>query len=71
MSDRAFITIMHRNWHLVPYSQLVELLGWSQEPLAYTLLEDNFLFHKLGASKPDCEPVRHRPADDAVHHRGR
>lgn len=68
-SDRAFITIMHRNWHLLPYSQLVELLGWSQERLAFTLLEDNFLFHKLGALKPDCEPVRHRPADDAVRQR--
>jgi len=69
MSDRAFITIMHRNWHLLPYPQLVELLGWSQERLAFTLLEDNFLFHKLGASKPSCEPVRHRPADEAVRQR--
>jgi hypothetical protein len=67
--ERSFITIMHHNWHLLPYSQLLELLGWSKARLAVTLLEDTFLFHKFGALKPDCQPVRHRPADEEIRRR--
>jgi hypothetical protein len=51
---RSYITIIKRNWHLLPYSQLLELLGWSAEELAYTLREDDFLYIKLGGLKPNC-----------------
>lgn len=55
---RGYITVLRRNWHLLPYDQLVALLGQSREQLRYNLLEDDFLFHKLGSMKPKCEPLK-------------
>jgi len=63
---RSYITIIRRNWHLLPYEQLLELLGWTPEQLAYTLREDDFLWIKLGSHKPACPPLR-LPESDAVH----
>src|SRR5687768_11864203 len=40
---RSHITVIRRNWHLLPYPQLLELLGWTAEELAYALREDDFL----------------------------
>lgn len=57
---RNYITIIRSNWHLLPYEQLAELLGWDIERLAYTLREDDFLFIKLGEAKPECTPVYYR-----------
>ncbi len=62
MRQRGFITLVRRNWHLLPYNQLLELLEMSSEELAYALREDDFLFYKLGGLKPKCEPlVYHEP----------
>lgn len=58
---RSYITVIRRNWHLLPYSQLLQLLGWSEEQMAFTLREDDFLYIKLGSHKPRCEPLRYRP----------
>ncbi len=55
---RGYITVIKRNWHLLPYVQLLELLGWSAAELAYTLREDDFLWIKLGSLKPKCAPLR-------------
>jgi len=41
---RCYITIIRRNWHLLPYEQLLQLLGWDEAQLAYTLREDDFLW---------------------------
>ena len=54
---RSYITVIRRNWHLLPYEQLLDLLGWDAAHLAYILKEDDFLWHKLGAFKPECAPV--------------
>ena len=27
--ERGYITIIRRNWHLLPYEQLLQLLGWN------------------------------------------
>lgn len=56
---RSYITVIRRNWHLLPYEQLLDLLGWDAEHLAYTLKEDDFLWHKLGMFKPACLPVHY------------
>ncbi len=58
---RGYITIVRRNWHLVPYEQLLTLLDKSAEELAYALREDDFLFIKLGNLKPKCDPLRYAP----------
>jgi hypothetical protein len=60
---RSYITVIKRNWHLLPYEQLLHLLNWTAEELAYTLREDDFLFVKLGNLKPRCAPLRFEPLD--------
>ena len=68
---RSYITVIKRNWHLLPYEQLLELLGWTAEQLAFTLREDDFLFIKLGNLKPDCEPLCYQPPDEKTLQRER
>jgi hypothetical protein len=58
---RNYLTVIRRNWHLLPYEQLLELLGWTEEELAFTLREDDFLYVKLGLLKPACQPVYYSP----------
>jgi hypothetical protein len=62
---RCYITVIKRNWHLLSYEQLLALLDWTPEELAFALREDDFLFVKLGNLKPACEPLRFTPSDDA------
>src|SRR5690606_25730520 len=66
---RGYITLIRRNWHLLPYEQLLELLEWTPERLDFALREDDFLWVKLGRLKPQCEPLRFRPPDEATRHR--
>lgn len=68
---RSRLTVIKRNWHLLPYEQLLDLLGWTPEQLAYTLREDDFLFIKLGSLKPQCAPLRYQPPDAATLRRER
>ena len=63
---RSYITVIRRNWHLLPYEQLLTLLGWSAEKMAFILREDDFLYHKLGQSKPRCAPLVYAPPSGAV-----
>ncbi|HLJ56806.1 MAG TPA: hypothetical protein VKT77_17335 [Chthonomonadaceae bacterium] len=60
---RSAITVIRRNWHLLPYEQLLTLLDWTPQRLEYSLREDDFLFIKLGSIKPRCAPLRYRPPD--------
>ena len=61
--ERGYITIIRRMWHILPYSQLLELLGMTEGELALILKEEDFLDVKLG-KKPICEPVRWRELTD-------
>ncbi len=56
-SERVYITLLRRNWSILPYEQLLTLLELTPEELAKKLREDDFLSVKLGA-KPYCEPLR-------------
>jgi hypothetical protein len=69
MKTRGYITLIRRNWHLLPYSQLLELVEMTPERLAFALREDDFLWVKLGRVKPKCEPLRYRAPDEAAKHR--
>ena len=51
MNARGYVTLIRRNWHLLPYDQLLELLGMTPEQLAFTLREDDYLWIKLGSLK--------------------
>jgi len=64
-SSRGYITVLKRNWHLLPYDQLIEVLGTDRHALADSLQEDDFLFIKLGSIKPQCEPLKYiEPTDE-------
>jgi hypothetical protein len=63
---RSYISIIRRNWHLFPYDQLLTLLGWDAEQLAYALKEDDFLWHKLGDLKPACGVLKYARPDEAA-----
>lgn len=54
---RLYLSLIRRNWHLLPYEQLLELLEMTPQQLEYTLREDDFLWVKLGMLKPKCERV--------------
>ena len=66
---RGYISIIRRNWHLLPYSQLLELLDMTPERLSFSLREEDFLWIKLGSLKPKCEPLRYSPPDGAARRR--
>jgi hypothetical protein len=69
MKSRGYITLIRRNWHLLPYDQLLQLLEMTPERLAFTLREDDFLWHKLGQLKPKCEPLHYQSPDEAAQRR--
>ncbi|NNJ24996.1 hypothetical protein [Alienimonas chondri] len=62
-------TVLRRNWHLLPYDQLLTLLEMDAEELAFLLHEDDFLYSKFGRSKPLCEPVRWRAPSESERRR--
>ena len=63
--ERLALTAIRRNWHILPYRQLLMLLGWTEEKLAFRLREDDFLWIKLGSLKPSCPELRWEPLDDS------
>lgn len=55
---KGYITVLRRNWHLLPYEQLLVLLDMTREDLRFRLMEDDFLWVKLGCLKPKCEALK-------------
>src|SRR5687767_3485480 len=55
--SRLYLSLIRRNWHLLPYEQLFQLLEMTPQQLEYTLREDDFLWIKLGLLKPRCEKL--------------
>lgn len=66
LQRRSHISVIKRNWHLLPYDQLLALLGWTPEKLAFVLREDDFLYIKLGNHKPRCERLSWAARDEAA-----
>ncbi|WP_298714336.1 hypothetical protein, partial [uncultured Chitinophaga sp.] len=64
--ERSYITVIRRNWHLLPRTQLMALLGWDEKKLDFTLREDDFLYEKLGSFKPSCAPVQYQAPSAAT-----
>jgi len=67
--QRSYITVLRRNWHLLPYEQLIELLGWTVDKLAYALREGDGLFWWFGCHKPNVEPLKYAPPNEAARSR--
>lgn len=57
MAGRGYITIIRRCWHDLPFRQLIDLLGWTDHQFFSALKEDDFLWQKLGSTKPSCPPL--------------
>ena len=58
---RGYITLIRSCWQLLPYGQLMSLLDFDEERLAFVLEKDDFLDVKLGRFKPECDEVRYSP----------
>ena len=56
-AERGYITTIRNAWHILPYEQLLAVLGFTEDRLAVSLKEDDFLGVKLGNAKPYCEPI--------------
>jgi len=69
IKTRGYIAVLRRNWHLLPYDQLLELLEMTPERLDFSLREEDFLWVKLGTLKPKCERLRYSPPDEAARRR--
>lgn len=64
-TGKGYITVLRRNWHLLPYEQLTQLLPMSSQELAWRLIDDDYLYIKLGSVKPHCDPLYyHRPTKE-------
>mgnify|MGYP007001745948 FL=1 len=63
---RSYITVLRRNWQLLPYDQLLELLGWTPEQMDYVLREGDGLFWWFGQYKPRLDPLRYAPPTEAA-----
>lgn len=57
---KGYITLVRRNWHLLPYEQILPLIGMTRQEFRFALLEDDFLWVKLGNVKPYCERLEWR-----------
>lgn len=57
---KGYITIIKALWHIMPYEQIMQVLDWDRDRLAYVLKEDDFLGMKLGGEKPKCEKILYR-----------
>ncbi|MBN1346020.1 MAG: hypothetical protein JXQ73_25255 [Phycisphaerae bacterium] len=66
---RAYITVLRRNWHLLPYEQLIGLLDWTPARMDYTLREGDGLFWWFGGHKPRVDRLDFAPPDDTARKR--
>ncbi|MBO7741401.1 MAG: hypothetical protein J6S21_02500, partial [Victivallales bacterium] len=62
---KGYQTIIRRNWHILDYEQLLELLDWTPERLDECLQHEDFFYVKLGCHKPRCGALQYAPLTDA------
>ena len=59
--EKGYITVIKNNWHLLDYAGICTLAEMTEEQLAKTLLEDDFLFVKVGGFKPQVTAPKYAP----------
>lgn len=69
MKTRGYLTVIRRNWHILPYDQLLDLIDMTSEQLAFVLREDDFFYCKLGLLKPKCRPLHYVAPDETAKRR--
>ncbi len=63
--ERAYISVIRANWHLLPDEQLLKLLDWTPERFAFCMREEDFLYGKLGV-RPTVAPLVFQTSDAAT-----
>lgn len=66
MKRRNYLSLVRRNWHLLPYEQLLPLVDMTAEQLAFVLREEDFFYAKLGLLKPKCARIVYQAPDAAT-----
>ena len=67
----GYVTVLRRNWHLLPYSQITKVVGMSRAELRHALMNDDFLLSKMGSDKPAAEPIVYSPEAEERGREGR
>ena len=62
--DRGYITVIKSNWFLLDYEGICNLTDMTEDALAKTLFDDDFLFVKVGNYKPEVTPPVYAPLTD-------
>ncbi len=63
--EKGFVSVVRNNWYLLPYEQLMTLLEYTEDHLAFILEKEDFLAVKVGSAKPVCEKVVYEPLTEA------
>ena len=66
LKRRNYLSLLRRNWHLLPYEQLLPLVDMTEEELAFVLQEEDFFYIKLGLLKPKCPRLVYQAPDAAT-----
>lgn len=66
---QVYITVVRRNWHLLPIDQLLQLIEMTPEEFIFHLREDDGVLLKMGGKKPECEPIRYQEPTPAAQRR--
>lgn len=59
--EKGYLTIIRNNWYLLPYEQLLVLLGTTEKNLDDILRDEDFFGIKLGGVKPQVPKVLYSP----------
>lgn len=62
--ESGYVTILRRNWQLLPYPQILAVSGLTRRELRHRLLNDDFLLTKLGRTKPAADRIVYSAARD-------
>lgn len=60
-AKRGFINIIRANWYLLPYEQIADMAEFTIDKLDFIIAKEDFLWVKLGHTKPECETVKYAP----------
>lgn len=61
---RGYITIIRNNWNVLPYEQIMTLVGMAEERFDFVINKEDFLWFKLGKYKTQCDEVKYSPLTD-------
>ncbi|MDD3544335.1 MAG: hypothetical protein PHG96_03115 [Kiritimatiellae bacterium] len=67
----GYVTILRRNWQILPYPQIMAVTGMSRKELRNALMYDDFLLSKMGSDKPAAEPIVYSADYDAAGRKAR